>query len=66
MGLITWLDRVAGRLNRWFGATPAATQAGSPGMLTQQVSATGARVVAEEIEQATRADEPERNDDTTR
>ena len=59
VGALSWLDRIAGRVNRWFGAAPAATQVGSPGIGTQQVSATGARVVADEIEKDTRPDLPD-------
>jgi hypothetical protein len=54
----TWLYRLPGRINRSFGSTAAATNVGSPGMLTSEVSEMGAKVVMGEVADAT-ADETE-------
>lgn len=70
MRFLKWLYRLPGRINRSFGGTAAATNVGSPGMLTSDVSAMGAKVVMGEVEEATateaegaRADEDDEPDD---
>jgi len=52
-----WLYRLPGRINRSFGPTAAAANVESPTPLGPGVSAMGVRVVAKEVENATRSDE---------
>jgi hypothetical protein len=50
---IGWLDRVAGRFNRWLGRTAAASGAEGPGFGGAAApSAIGAKTALGEIEQA--------------
>ena len=53
MRFFRWLYRLPGRITGSFGSTAAATNVGSPGMLTSDVSAMGAKVVMGEVEKAT-------------
>jgi hypothetical protein len=53
MRFLRWLYGLPGRINRSFGSTAAATNVGSPGMLTSDVSAMGAKVVMGEVGNAT-------------
>lgn len=53
MGFLRWLYRLPRRINRSLDSTAAATNVGSPGMLTSDVSAMGAKVVMGEVAEAT-------------
>ena len=65
VNLLKWLYRLPGRINRSFDSTAAATNVGSPGMLTSDVSAIGARVVREEVAEATAAETEDAEADDT-
>jgi hypothetical protein len=62
VGFLKWLYRLPGRVNGSFDTTAAATQVDSPTMLGPGVSAIGVRVVAQEVENASRTDEPRSED----
>jgi hypothetical protein len=53
VGVFKWLYRLPGRITGSFSSTAAATNVGSPGMLTSDVSAMGAKVVMGEVADAT-------------
>lgn len=53
MSFRNWLYRLPGRITRSFSSTAAAANVGTPGMLTSDVSAMGAKVVMGEVADAT-------------